>query len=66
MAKRKAKARSCPTGSGTSKCWGWLLLVIGVLLLLRDFGYWNFWNLQGWTLLFLAVGLWKLCAGYCK
>jgi len=53
---------SCAPGGG--KCMGWLLLIVGVLLLLRDLGQWDFWNLQGWTLLFLILGLWKLCKGY--
>jgi len=58
----KSMGESCPTGS--SKCWGWLLLIVGVLLLLRDLGHWDFWNVQGWTLAFLALGLIKLCKGY--
>ena len=37
--------------------WGGLLiLVVGVLFLLRDLNVWNFWNIQGWSILFLLIG----------
>ncbi len=49
---------------------GWLMLVIGVLFLLRDFNVWNFWNIQWWTAVFILMGLshigMKNCAECCK
>ena len=41
---------------------GWLVLVLGVLFLLRDWNVWDFWNIQWWTAAFVLVGL----AGLCK
>jgi len=65
---RKAPRRAMSSGAscapGGSKCWGWLILIVGVLLLLRDLGQWDFWGVNWWTLAFLAVGLKKLCSGY--
>ncbi|MEK6835914.1 MAG: hypothetical protein AABX55_02730, partial [Nanoarchaeota archaeon] len=42
----------------------WVVLVVGVLFLLRDFGWlggWDFWGVQWWTAVFLLVGLGVLC-----
>ncbi|MFO8016390.1 MAG: hypothetical protein R6U32_04770 [Candidatus Woesearchaeota archaeon] len=37
--------------------WGGIVLVLGILLLLKDTGVWDFWNITPWTLVFLVVGL---------
>jgi membrane-bound ClpP family serine protease len=42
------------------KCMGFfgiIILIIGILFLLRDLNVWNFWNIQGWTMVFLLIGL---------
>ncbi len=31
-------------------------LIVGVLFLLKDFGVWNFWGINWWTVGFLLVG----------
>jgi len=54
--------------SGCKKCMavcGWLFLVVGVLLLLKDVGVWTFWNLDGITLLFLLMGVGSLAKRSC-
>ena len=45
-----------------SKCgpWGWLVLLVGVLLMLQDLGLWNVWGLHWYTLAFLLAGLCKV------
>ena len=47
------------------KIGGILLLVFGVLFLLRDFGVWDFWNIQWWTVLFILFGVIKLGMSKC-
>ncbi len=52
-----------------SKMSGVLILLVGVGFLLVDLKVWNFWNLSGWTVLFLLVGLLSLgcaCCPMCK
>ena len=45
---------------------GWIILIVGVLFLLVDFGIWSFWGIQWWTALFILVGLSYVCkSGYC-
>jgi membrane-bound ClpP family serine protease len=42
------------------KCMGFFgmfVLIVGVLFLLRDLNVWHFWNIQGWTVVFLLAGL---------
>lgn len=38
----------------------WALLIIGLILLGQDLGFWKFWTISPWTVLFLLIGLWKL------
>ncbi len=45
---------------------GALFLVFGLLFLLRDLGFWMFWNVQWWTVGFLLFGLGGLAKGSCK
>ena len=49
-----------------AKMCGVLVFVAGLLLLSRDLGIWEFWNLSPWTLVFLLVGLAKLGSSGCK
>jgi len=39
----------------------WVILIVGVLFLFRDLGWWDFWNIQWWTILFLVIGLTSGC-----
>ena len=45
-------------------CWSrgsaWLFLVLGILFLFRDLGFFPWWTVSWWTLLFLIVGYWSL------
>ncbi|MEK6932246.1 MAG: hypothetical protein AABW56_00430 [Nanoarchaeota archaeon] len=43
------------------KVFGWVLLIVGILFLLRDFGAWNFWNIQWYSVAFVLVGLGAGC-----
>ncbi len=49
--------------NGSSGYFGWIVLVVAVLFLIRDLTQWAFWNINGWTviLFIIAVGLltWK-------
>jgi predicted ferric reductase len=47
------------------KMGGVVLLVLGILFLLRDLNVWNFWNIQWWTVVFIMVGLFKICISCC-
>ena len=52
-------------GCSHHKTFGWVILVIGVLFLLRDFGVGGIlglWDIQWWTVAFVLVGLAALCA----
>lgn len=40
---------------------GWVVLIIGVLFLLRDLNVWNFFNIQWWTVLFILIGIGAMC-----
>ncbi|MBI5881443.1 hypothetical protein HZB90_04905 [archaeon] len=44
---------------------GVVLLVLGILFLLRDLNVWNFWNIQWWTVVFIMIGLFKICISCC-
>jgi len=39
----------------------WALLIIGLILLGQDLGFWGFWTVGNWTIAFLFVSLWYLC-----
>ena len=43
------------------KTYGWILLIVGVLFLIRDFGGWAFWNIQWYTILFILIGMGGFC-----
>ena len=40
-------------------------MVLGVVFLVVDLGYWDFWNIQWWTALFLLMGVVKLAHSNC-
>jgi len=44
---------------------GVLLLVLGLIFLVVDLEYWNFFGIQWWTALFLLMGVAKLGHGSC-
>lgn len=46
---------NCPV----SKTWGLLVLIVGILYLGQDLGWWSFWELKWWTVAFLIVGIHK-------
>ena len=48
-----------------TKISGVLILVLGVVFLVVDLGYWDFWNIQWWTALFLLMGVVKLAHTNC-
>ena len=48
---------SCPH----HKTFGWIFLIAGIVFLLRDWGIWDFWNIQWWTVLFIFIGLSAFC-----
>ncbi len=46
----------------------WVILIIGLLYLSADLGWWDFWNIQWWTVAFILVGLGsgcKCCGKWC-
>ncbi len=43
-----------------SKNWAILILILGIVLLLKDLGYANWWAIAPWTLVFLLIGLIKV------
>ncbi len=47
-------------------CMGWLVLVAGVLLLLKNLNVWTFWGIDGWTLAFIIAGFAMIGSGCCK
>ena len=48
-----------------TKMMGVLLLVLGLIFLVVDLEYWNFFGIQWWTALFLLMGVAKLGHGSC-
>mgnify|MGYP001563536298 FL=1 len=53
----KGDVCKCPHHSA----FGWVALVAGVLFLLRDFGAWDFWNIQWYSVLFVLLGMGAMC-----
>lgn len=54
---------------GCKKCCkatGWLVLIAGILFLLVDLNFWNFWNVQWWTALFVILGVTCIAKSNCK
>jgi hypothetical protein len=48
---------------------GTVVLGLGVIFVLRDWGVWTFWNIQPWSVVFLLAGLALLfgnCCNSCK
>ena len=53
----------CPKCTGIS---GWLMLILGIIFLLVDFGVWNFWGIMWWSALFVVWGVVMLASKSCK
>lgn len=49
-----------------SKITGVIVLLFGIGFLLRDWGWWTFWGLDAWTVVFVLAGLFTLCSCGCK
>ena len=45
---------------------GAIFLVLGVVFLLGDLGYWDFWNIEWYTALFIIVGVTHLASAGCS
>jgi len=53
---------------GCKKCKtinGVVLLVLGILFILVDFGVWAFWGIQWWSILLIWFGLAGVCMSKC-
>lgn len=48
-----------------TKITGAILLVLGILFVLVDFGVWTFWNIQWWSALLLVSGICYLASSSC-
>ena len=48
------------------KVGGIVFLAFGLAYLAVDLNWWDFWNIQWWTALFLAMGLGSLGSASCK
>ena len=46
----------CLCGCTTSRGAGWLFLILGLLYLFKDLGFFPWWTVSWWTILFLIVG----------
>ncbi|MEK6839561.1 MAG: hypothetical protein AABX72_01355 [Nanoarchaeota archaeon] len=45
---------------GCNKCTkasGWIFLILGVLFLLQNMQFWDFWGIQWFTALFIVMGI---------
>ena len=42
------------------KIWAGITLIIGILYLGQDVGWWGFWTFSWWTVAFLMLGVCKL------
>ena len=54
---------------GCRKCTmitAFLFLLAGLAFLLVDLGFWKFWNLQWWTVLFVVLGMTAMGNANCK
>lgn len=49
-----------------SNCMSWTVFIVGFLFLLRDWGVWDFFNIEWYTAVFLLVGICMLGANTCK
>jgi len=59
MAKRGkvvSSGGSCPMCAPSKAC-AWVVLIIGILLLLRDYGYNYIGGVEAWSLVFVLIGL---------
>jgi hypothetical protein len=56
MAKRKAAAKK----KGGSAWFGIVVLIVGILFLLVDFGVWDFLGITAWSAFFVLAGIMML------
>ena len=65
MAKNNAKSINlCSTGSCgclCSPCWGLIIVIVGILYLLVDYGLISWWKLSWWTSSFIIIGIMMSC-----
>ena len=47
------------------KICGAIFLVLGIVFLVVDLGYWDFWNIQWWTAVLIAAGVGSLASAGC-
>ena len=47
------------------KMGGASFLILGIVFLLKDLNYWNFWNISWWTALFVVMGVAHLGSANC-
>lgn len=47
----------CKDGCFCSPCWGLILVIIGILYLLLDYGLITWWKLSWWTTAFILIGI---------
>jgi hypothetical protein len=55
-----AKARRTAKKKGGSAWFGIVVLIVGILFLLVDFGVWNFLGITGWSAFFVLAGIMML------
>ena len=48
-------------GCSHHKTFGWVILIVGILFLFENFGWWTFWGVQWWSVLFILIGLGAMC-----
>lgn len=58
MAKAKRKAATKKKGGGM--WFGIVVLIVGILFLLVDFGVWDFFDIHTWSAFFVLAGIWML------
>lgn len=49
-----------------TKATGWVFAVLAVLYLIVDFGFWNFFGIQWWSALFVALAVIGFASGSCS
>ncbi len=48
------------------KMMGILVLILGILFLLQNFGVWRFWGIQWYTIVFILIGFKMIGSSCCK
>jgi hypothetical protein len=55
-----AKAKRAAKKKGGSAWFGIVVLIVGILFLLVDFGVWDFLGITGWSAFFVLAGIMML------